>query len=46
MLATEALAVAVLQNVDIEGIIVDVQITKLLQYAPDMAAVLWDIISA
>jgi len=46
VLATEALAIAVRQNVDIKGIIVDVQETKLLQYAPDMAAVLSDITSA
>ena len=45
MLATEALAIAVRQNVDIKDI-VDVQETKLLQYAPDMAAVLSDITSA
>jgi len=46
VLATEALAIAVRQNVDIKGIIIDVQGTKLLQYAPDTAAVLSDITSA
>ena len=46
MLATEALAIAVRQNVDIKGIIADVQETKLLQYALDIAAVLSDITSA
>lgn len=46
MLATEALAIAVRQNVNIKGIILHVQGTKLPQYAPDMAAVLSDITSA
>ena len=46
MLATEALAIAVRQNVDIKGIIANVQETKLLQYALDIAAVLSNITSA
>ena len=43
MLAAEALAIAVRQNAHIKGIFVDAQEAKLLQYADDMTAVLWDI---
>ena len=39
MLAAEALANALRQNVDIKDIFVDGQETKLLQYADDMTAV-------
>ena len=46
VLAAEALAIAVQQNVHIEGIFVDGQEAKLVQYAGDMTAVLWDITSA
>ena len=46
MLAAEALAIAVRQNVHIKGILVDGQETKLLQYADDMTAVLSNITSA
>lgn len=46
VLAAEALAIAVRQNVHIKGILVDGQETKLLQYADDMTAVLSDITSA
>ena len=42
----EALAIVGRQNVDIKGIFVDGQETKLLQYADDMTAVLSDITSA
>jgi len=40
VLAAEALAIAVRQNVHIKGILVDGQETKLLQYADNMTAVL------
>ena len=43
VLAAEALAIALRQNVDIKDIFVDGQDTKLLQYADDMTAVLSDI---
>ena len=46
VLAAEALAIAVRQNVHIKGILVDGQETKLLQYADDITAVLLDITSA
>ena len=46
VLAAEALAIAVGQNVHIKGILVDGQETKLLQFADDMTAVLSDITSA
>ena len=46
MLAAEALAIAVQQNVDIKDIFVDGQETKLLQYADDMTAFLSDTKSA
>ena len=46
MLAAEALAITVRQNVDIKDIFVDGQETKLLQYGDEMNAVLSDITSA
>ena len=46
LLAVETLAIAVRENVEIKGIVIEQQETKLLQYADDTTAVLSDIESA
>ena len=46
LLAVETLAISVRENVEIKGIVIGQQETKLLQYADDTTAVLADIESA
>ena len=46
LLAVETLAISVRENVEIKGIVIEQQETKLLQYADDTTAVLADIESA
>ena len=46
VLAVEVLAIAVRQNIDIRGISIDGQETKLLQYSDDTTATLADLSSA
>ena len=46
LLAVETLAIAIRENVEIKGIVIDKQETKLLQYADDTTAVLSDTESA
>ena len=46
VLAVEVLAIAVRQNINIRGISIDGQETKLLQYADDTTATLADLSSA
>jgi len=46
LLVVETLAIAIRENVEIKGIVIDKQETKLLQYADDTMAVLSDTESA
>ena len=46
MLVAEVLAIVGRQNVDIKGIFVDGQETKLLQYADDMAHALFNLLDS
>ena len=43
LLAVETLAIAIRENVEIKGMVIEQQETKLLQYADDTTAVLADI---